>query len=277
MREDICGRGSLSFPKGEVTRRHLVQPMSLSKRRAGRSPAVLLLFALPLIAGCRDTPVVTEPVGETPHTVPATPATPDTPNSPSTPPGGGSLFISGIMTPQLQGVRVSRGGEAVTHADVTVNGFPIPHCCGDLYSGNLPEAVRAGDTLNLKVVARGVSFEAHGEVTATPTITAPAAGSTFSSSDSVSLAWSTPTDPDRFEVCLNCWENSLWGEMWPASGKVREFKIAPGSLVDFGGGAVVAVYAYKSNFLKSASPSDDATSNVVFFARSRDAIINIKY
>lgn len=246
-----------------------MESMTLFKRRAETSPAVLLFLALLLIAGCRDASVVTEPA-EMPQTVPATPT------APTTPTGSGSLFISGVMTAQSQGIRVSRGGAPVTDADVTVNGFPIPHCCGDLYSGNLPEAIPAEGTLNLKVVAGGVNFEASGEVIATPTVTAPDAGSTFAWTDSVSLAWSTPTDPDRFEVCLNCWENSLDGAIYPASGSAREFKIAPRALMDYGTGAVVAVYAFKSNFLKSAS-SPEVTSDVLFMARSRDALITIKH
>jgi hypothetical protein len=181
------------------------------------------------------------------------------------------------MTPQYQSVRVSNGGAPVTDAYVTVNGFPIPHCCGDLYSGKLPEAVPAGGTLNLKVVAGEVKFEAAGEVIGTPTITAPAAGSTVAFTDTVSLAWSISTDPDRFDVCLNCWENALEGAMYPVSGSAREFRIDPQALglVDYGTGAVVAVYAWKSNFLKSAGPPE-VTSNVLFMARSRDALITIK-
>lgn len=246
-----------------------MQPMILLKRRAGTSPALLHFLALLFIAGCRDASVVTEPA-DTTRTVPATPTTPTTPT------GSGSLLISGVMTPKYQGVRVSRGGAPVTNAEVTVNGFPIPHCCGDLYSGDLPVAVPAGGTLNLKVVAGRVNFEAPGEVAPTPIITAPAAGSTFARTEPISLVWSTPTDPDRFEVCLNCWENSLDGAIYQASGSAREFKIGPGALADYGTGAVVAVYAFKSNFLKSAS-SPQATSDVLFVARSRDALITIKY
>lgn len=255
-----------------------MQPMTLWNRRAGTSPAVVLLFTLLMMAGCRDASVVTEPAkksdaGPGTSTTPTTPATPATPTNPA---GGHSLLISGVMTSRYQGVRVSRGGAPVTDAEVTVNGLRIVHCCGDLYAGSLPEEVPAGGTLDLKVQAGGVSFEGLGQVTATPVITAPAAGSTFAVTDTVSLHWSTPTDPDRFEVCLNCWENSLDGAIWPASGSAREFKIAPGSLVDYGTGAVVAVYAYKSNFLTSPS-SPDITSNVLFMARSRDALITIKY
>ncbi|MBA3338500.1 MAG: hypothetical protein H0T54_01890 [Geodermatophilaceae bacterium] len=157
-----------------------------------------------------------------------------------------------------------------------MNGVPIPHYAGHHYAGNLPEAIPAGGTLNLKVVAGEVHFEASGEVLAAPTITAPAAGSTFAWTDTVSLAWSTPTDPDRFSVCLNCWENSLDGASYPASGSAREFKIAPRALADYGTGAIVAVYAYKSNFLTPAG-SPGVTSNVVFVARSRDAIFTVKH
>ena len=242
-----------------------MQAVSRLKLRAGTSRAVFRFLMLLLIAGCRDTSVVTEP-REKPPAVPGTPTTP----------GSGFLFISGAMSPQYQALRLSRGGAPVTDANVTVNGVPIPHCCGDLYSGNLPGAVPAGGTLNLKVVTGGVSFEASGEVIATPTITAPAAGSSFASKDPVSLVWSIPTDPDRFEVCLNCWANSLDGAIYPATGSAREFNIAPGTLVDYGGGTIVVVSAFKSDFLKSAS-SREVTSDVLFLARSRDAVITIKH
>src|SRR5688500_5595804 len=110
--------------------------MPLLNLRAGTSPAVVLFSALILIAGCRDASVVTEPA----YTSPTVPATPTTPTPPT---GTAHLLVSGVMTPQYQSVRVSRGGVPVTDADVTVNGFPIRHCCGDLYSGSLPGAVPA--------------------------------------------------------------------------------------------------------------------------------------
>jgi hypothetical protein len=241
-----------------------MQPITVMKRRAGVSRAVLPVLALLLIAGCRDASV-TEP-GETSGKVPVTPTTPT---------GSGPLFISGGMSQQYQSVRVSRGGAPVIDADVRVNGVPIPHCCGDLYSGGLPEPVPAGGTLNLKVVAGGVTYEAQGEIIATPTITAPAAGSTFAWTDSVGLVWSAPTDPDRFEVCLNCWANSLDGAIYQVAGSVRDFKIAPGDLVDYGTGSVVVVTAFKSDFMKSAN-SPQATFSVLFVASSREALIKIK-
>ncbi|MBA3338503.1 MAG: hypothetical protein H0T54_01905 [Geodermatophilaceae bacterium] len=119
-----------------------------------------------------------------------------------------------------------------------------------------------------------MNFEASGEVLATPTITAPAAGSTAAGTDTVSLTWSTPTDPDRFMVCLNCGDNSIFDANYLVPGSAREFKIAPGALVNFERGAVVTVAAYKFNFLTSASSPAD-TSNVQFVARSPEAHIRI--
>ena len=94
--------------------------------------------------------------------------------------------------------------------------------------------------------------------------------------DTVRMAWSIPTDPDYFEVCLNCWENSNDGAIWPASGSAREFKIAPYSLADYGEGTIVAVYAFKKNFLKPTT-SSEVKSDVLFMTRSLDAVLTIKY
>lgn len=246
-----------------------MQFTTLSNRRTGTSPSALIFLGLMWIGGCRDA----TPTSPTP---PPTPTVPATPATPATPTGSGSLSILGFMTPQGQAVHVSRGGVPVTDAEVTVNGFRIPHCCGTLYSGNLPTAIPAGGTLNLRVISGGATFDATGEVTPTPTITAPAAGSTVARTDSVRLAWNSLTDPDWFEVCLNCWENSLDGATYAASGTEREFKIAPGVLMDYGTGAVIAVYAYKSNFFGSAG-SPGVTSNVLFVAKSPDARITVKH
>jgi hypothetical protein len=46
--------------------------------------------------------------------------------------------------------------------------------------------------------------------------------------------------------------------------------------VDYGEGTVVAVYAFKKKFLKLAS-TGKINQDVLFVARSRDALIRIKY
>jgi hypothetical protein len=232
-----------------------LQAITHLKRPVGTSPAFFLFLALLSIAGCSDSPGLTESVRIVrPAAIP--------------------LLISGEMTPQYQSVRVSRGDEEVADAIVTVNGFRIRYSGRGLYSGNLPAAVPAGEILNVKVIAGGVTFDGSGEVLATPVITTPAAGSTFARTDTISLAWNIMYDPEKFGVCLNC-ADDFGGTMYPADGGAREFKIAPDALVDHGGGAVVAVYAYNSSFLRSTN-SPQATSKVLFLTRSSDALIAIK-
>ena len=206
-------------------------------------------LTLLLIAGCHDAPAVTEPDETAPL-----------------------LVISGVMSPQHQAIAISAGNIPITNASVTVNGYPIRYD-GNLYSGNLPVAVRAGDMLRLKVVSRGVTFEAEGETSSIPTITAPTPGSTFAATDSIRLVWSSRADPDRFSVCLNCdtWDYAGFS----APGSERELKIGPNTLVDYGQGAVVAVTAFESDFL-NAPDSPGVYSNVRFEAKS-EAIITIKY
>jgi len=162
----------------------------------------------------------------------------------------------------------------VLDAVVKVNGFTMPYCCGDLYSGDLPEAVPDGGTLNLDVEAGGVKFEASREVIATPTITGPAEGIPIEWTDSVTLTWSSPVDPDLFEVCLNCWDNSIFGEGYYTLGSERQFKFRAGTLADFGEGAPVTVFAQKNGFIKSDS-SAEVTADVRYRARAHDLIIRL--
>ncbi|HKY97607.1 MAG TPA: hypothetical protein VJL35_07105 [Gemmatimonadaceae bacterium] len=208
-------------------------------------------------------------------TTPVNPPAPVTPGTPSNPGNPRSLHISGGMSPWYQGIRVVRNGVPDLDAKVTVNGVLLQHCCAELYVGNLPDTLPAGSAINLKVVAGAMTFEATGKVIPTPVITAPVSETTFLSTEYVSLTWSTPTDPDKFEVCLNCWENALEGEIYPVPGTTRSFTIAPGHLVDYLDSTVVAVYARKDHFLEWVD-TPAISSDVQFIARSRDTIVHIK-
>jgi hypothetical protein len=190
-------------------------------------------------------------------------------------PRGVPFLVSGALTPKHQSVRVVQGGKPITDAEVTVNGVTIPHCCGDLYAGDLPEVVSPGVMLNLTVSVAGRIFVASGVVATAPIITAPISGSSAAVTDYVRVAWSSPTDPTIFDVCVNCLENALEGEITWVPGTSREFMIRPGALLDWGGGAVIAVYAKTRHFLNPAA-SPDFVSDVQFIARSRDVIIKMK-
>ncbi len=247
-----------------------MQPVSFISPCAVALRAIFVALTLTLVAGCGDGSV-DGPLPAFPSAPPASPAPPPTP----TPSSQDSLVVSGVMSDRSQGIRVSRRGAAVTDAIVTVNGVQIGYCCGNLYSGKLPDAIKAGDTLNLKVVAGGVTVEGTGIAIGTPNIALPAAGSVIGFADTLKVAWATDADPDRFEVCLNCWENSLDGALYGVPGSARNFTITPSGLVDYGTGAVVAVYARNENFMKFVGA--ESGSVMLFVSRSADARIKINY
>ena len=229
-----------------------MQTMTHSQWRAVTSPSFLLFLSLVSISGCSDELVTEVQVGGIPRT---------------------TLVISGEISPQHQTLQLSLASARVTDGIVTVNGFPIPHRGGGSYWADLPQAVPNGGTLNLKVVAGNVTFDASGVVIPAPTITAPTAGSIFAPNDSIRLAWSTPTDPDDFRLCYNCSENSNNREFDIVPGSAREVKIDTFYLVE--NGSVFAVYAIKNNFLKwTGSPA--VLVQVGFATRSRDGLITVK-
>lgn len=186
----------------------------------------------------------------------------------------GILSISGAMAAQHQAITLGFAGKPVTDAIVSVNGVVIPHYTQGTYLADLPAPAATGETLDLKVVYADLTYEGTGEVLPTPVITAPASGATMSYADTVVLLWNSSADPDRFAVCENCYNNALEGAMYYTEGTSREFKIA-GGLVDWGGGAIIAVNAYKETFLKPVG-ANVFLSNVRFVARSEDTRVFLK-
>jgi hypothetical protein len=190
------------------------------------------------------------------------------------PTDAGQLHVSGVMSTLHQRIRVSRADAGVTDAEVTVNGVHIPHTSGGLYVGTLLEAVPAGSPITLVVRAGGLTLEGTGNALV-PVIIAPATGSAIASTDSITVAWTSATDPDVFEVCLNCTDD--WYRVtFPLPGTARELRISGRDLVDWGTGAVVAIWARKKDFLAltgAVSPS----SRVDFSGSSPDAVFTIEH
>jgi len=206
------------------------------------------------------------------------------------------------MGPQWQWFRVWRNGPngtPVTDANVTVNGVRIPHDIAEVYWGEILDAVPVGGTLTLKVIAGGDTLEATVQVPAIPTITAPAAGQVFASTDSVAVTWSSLADPDRFDIDVN--DNGpiyylsgsaralnnppggvvhygLGNELhWPpysVPGSARAFKIPAGVVTDYPAGNIVSVTAIGDTFLKFSS-SPKATSSVEFRVSS-SVVVGLK-
>ena len=116
---------------------------------------------------------------------------------------------------------------------VTANGVQLTRCYTDdpyrraygTYCGTLYPAAAAGSSVNLAVRADGVIVDAIGIVPEAPVLVTPDAGTMFSLADSVTVVWSSATDPVGFEVVFFCCEG--WGyEVRLSDGTARELKAA---------------------------------------------------
>jgi hypothetical protein len=162
-----------------------------------------------------------------------------------------TLHIWGGMAAQTQNLWIHQDVLSITagvsDAVVTVNGAAIPHAGGypAYYSGALPAAVPAGSPLDLRVSARGLIVEATGNVPEAPVLTDADAGS-----GSVTIRWTSATNPDRFVVYVNRNGSVLHREV---PGAARELEIAASELP--AGRFTVFVVAYNDgSFSGPADP-----------------------
>lgn len=164
-----------------------------------------------------------------------------------------SLLILGNMQAQHQNIWVFQGGwdlaDGVHDAVVTVNGVAIPHAGGypGYYSGELPAAVPPGSPLGLRVSARGLIVEATANVPETPVLTAPAKGAVFAPGSSITVRWTSATNPDRFAVYVNT-NRPVWHRSLP--GTARELEIAANEIP-----AECTIYVVAHNSGSSSGPA----------------------
>ncbi|HZD54013.1 MAG TPA: hypothetical protein VE175_13270 [Woeseiaceae bacterium] len=165
----------------------------------------------------------------------------------------GPLQIQGGMSTRFQSVTVLDGaGQTTTDATVTVNGVAIPQTSAGFFQGELPEAVPAGSPLELVVSAGGVTVEAAGNVPEVPVLTAPATGTFFAFTDSITVTWNSATNPDRFVV----WVSNFFppASSFVVAGTARQLRIAAGAI---GRGVDVEIFVSAINdgsFTGPASP-----------------------
>lgn len=144
-----------------------------------------------------------------------------------------SLHIWGGVGAQGQNIWIHQGGlhitDGVSDAVVTVNGVAIPHAGGypAYYRGELPSAVPPGSPLDLRVSARGLIVQATGSVPEVPVLSAPSTGTVFAPTDSITVRWTSATNPDRFVVYVNR-NGPKWRGEFP--GTAREVEIAASEL-----------------------------------------------
>lgn len=134
----------------------------------------------------------------------------------------GPLSIHADMGPLSHHIAVAQNGRDANDAVVTVNGIAMPRTNSGGYSGQLPEPVSAGSPLVLEVISDGATARATGTVPEAPVLTAPATGTVFALTDSITVTWTSATDPEGFLVAVG----SVFPAFFAAPGSARELKIA---------------------------------------------------
>ncbi|MEJ2185959.1 MAG: hypothetical protein P8Z36_08470 [Gemmatimonadota bacterium] len=137
------------------------------------------------------------------------------------------------------------------------------------YHGELPAAVPPGSPLDLRVSARGLIVEARGKVPDVPVLTAPATAAVFAPGGSITVSWTSPTDPDRFAVYVNT-NQPVWNRELP--GTARELAVAASEL-PAGSDLMISVVAYNDgSFTGPAHP--DSRMGIMSVADPRVITIN---
>lgn len=166
----------------------------------------------------------------------------------------GGLMWDGVGA-QVLNIWIHHGGrnitDGVSSAVVTVNGVVIPHAGGypAYYRGELPAPVPPGSPLEFRVSARGLIVEATANVPEAPVLTAPATGSAVALGGSITVRWTSATNPDRFVVYVNT-NRPVWRRGLP--GVAREVEIAASELP---AGTDVAISVVAANDAALSGPA----------------------
>lgn len=249
----LAGHAIPLEPRRPARRRAAPQTSSSVTSRAGTWRAIISLSATLLIPGCRDGEGLIEP----PTTIP--------------------LGISGEFTRSAVGVQLYRGGAAVTNAVVSVNGVKLVRSTEPGYYYLIRPELPAGSPVNVKVSAGGATIEATGNVPDRPVLTFPATGDILGAMDTITVTWTSATDPDRFRVEFD-WSEFSNVRQFDTPGTARELTVTGSSLWDLRAddtGALVTVYALWDDFLSFTGPVAPG-SGVSFSAVSEDAVLRIK-
>jgi hypothetical protein len=155
--------------------------------------------------------------------------TPNTP-APSPPPVSNDILVSGSdMGTMHQNLYLTRGANALTGAEVKVNGVVIPESATTpgFYQGALPSFVPPGGTITLEVrsgsdVVTGVAI-----VPDVPTLTGPVAGASIPRGSAVPFAWNSAGNPSEFMVGIEYqFENGGYGQTALVAGDARSASVS---------------------------------------------------
>lgn len=153
-------------------------------------------------------------------------------------------------------------GVPVTTANVTINSEIFPHQGNGRYTKSLDTVVPLGGTLNLEVVIGAVTITGTDTVPERPTLSAPAGGEIYAPTDTITVSWTSPSDPDRFMISAgySCGDDCGTGKRYYVAGNARTVDI-PASDLPPDKAIRIEVYAYNDGEFTGPVTSD-STMNI---------------
>jgi len=131
----------------------------------------------------------------------------------------GPIHVSANLGPRDQAIFLSRDDRDVADATVVVNDVQIPYSESGLYEGPLLNALHARSPVLLEVNFSGGTAIASGIVPVPPSITGPTTGTGYALNESVTVSWTSGSDPDFFVIQV------AGIHIWTAPGSAREMTI----------------------------------------------------
>ena len=117
------------------------------------------------------------------------------------PPVDTRILVSGSdMGVLFQNINLTRGGFPVTGAEVLVNGTPMVETQSGHYSGQLPDPIGVGGTIQIDVRAGSDTVRGTTAVPAVPTLVAPTSGTMIQLGTPLDFSWTDLSSPDEFRI-----------------------------------------------------------------------------
>lgn len=172
--------------------------------------------------------------------------------------------ISADLRPEAQSAFVWRAGKAVAHARLSVNGAAMVYAPEQggygFYQGSLPEAAAPGSPLALEMKANGLTLRATVQLPEAPVLTWPVASTAVSASDSLTVTWTSATDPDGFEIRFFVADGWGYWETFTAPGGARELTLAVSDLGQVSEVTVVVFAVNEGSFTDPVAPDSRVTA-----------------
>ncbi len=176
------------------------------------------------------------------------------------PPAPGPILIrGGDMGDLYENFSITRDGEPLTDATVSVNGTTIPTSATGHYNYQLPAALQAGEELVLRVEAGGDVVEGRATIITAPVFTAPTQNASVTAGQPIAVAWTATDDPDWYRVALGFVANGSGGDVRDSLGvAARQATIATSGIPAGSTEWHLDLYGYlRGHFTGPADPDSD--------------------